>query len=210
MKITWATLALSSILALNTALADDWQHFGWYDEDWAKDSYGYYDNDLDWQTGDIRWQDWYGDAQTSWDTIYRNDEQQEPWENWRNGKDADVTQTASQEERQGFISLIGRVTATTDLAMTDAPGDLHALVRLDVGNNAVAVVDLGAYGVETFDADEGERLVVLGRSARINGLPVVFAQYAAPLEQTGPITPQQLPEETEQQDESERQDEAEP
>lgn len=75
--------------------------------------------------------------------------------------------------------VIGKVTDTRGVQIKGPAGDKHRLLKLNANDNTV-IVDLGAMNEQTFKdlgINKGNRIWVLGSSARIDGKPVIFARY---------------------------------
>lgn len=41
----------------------------WESDNFESDTYGFYDNDFNWDTEDDSWSDWYGNADGAWNTY---------------------------------------------------------------------------------------------------------------------------------------------
>jgi len=70
----------------------------------------------------------------------------------------------------------------------DADERFHRLIKLENREGRELIVDLGASPPpEAIGLREGDLVVALGKSARINGHPVLYALYVAPLTELAPI-----------------------
>ncbi|WP_295886252.1 hypothetical protein [uncultured Thiohalocapsa sp.] len=86
---------------------------------------------------------------------------------------------AGGDEGQGRQRMvIGRVVDDQDIQIKGID-QAHKLVRIEQRDKRL-VVDLGAQGQqEKLDLQQGDILFVSGRAGRINGKPVIIAQWAA-------------------------------
>lgn len=89
----------------------------------------------------------------------------------------------NQDSRR-IVSVVGRITDTTDVRLNRPSAERHRLVKLRTRNKTL-IVDLGEPGELATGFKEGDYLFVSGRSARINDKPVLFARYVGKLEQVG-------------------------
>lgn len=95
--------------------------------------------------------------------------------------EASAMKKASKAEK----SVIGEVTDTLDVEVEGA-SDSHRLVKIRNMDGKEMVVDLGLVGnLEDLELAKGDRLIAVGRNARINERPVLFAKYAGKLYATG-------------------------
>lgn len=108
------------------------------------------------------------------------DEQQKRQQQQSNQQQTQQQGKSQGSQKQGIVSATGKVMGNTDLKST--AGDMHQLVKLQRSDGGTVVVDLGIGGPQV---DQGDRLFVSGHSARINGRPVIFARYAAKLQDVG-------------------------
>lgn len=95
----------------------------------------------------------------------------------RQAKNADMAQ-------KGTKVVAGEVIDTRNVELQGTAGDAHQLVQLENAQGQSVVVDLGVE-TEAIDVQQGDMLVVIGKSARIDDRPVVFAQYAGELQELG-------------------------
>lgn len=99
-------------------------------------------------------------------------------------KQQQAKQQATQQQTQqelGERSVIGKV---MDQQQVSIQGTQHQLVKLQNRQGETIVVNLGA-AMEEMQLQQGDRLVVIGKSARINERPVIYAQYAGELNPVG-------------------------
>ena len=93
----------------------------------------------------------------------------------------------AQDQQQDQRVIIGKVTAAKDVKLKGVVGNGHRLVRLENDKGKSIVVDLGL--MENLPKDmavyEGDHLMVIGKNARINGKPVIYAQWAGELHSVG-------------------------
>jgi len=104
---------------------------------------------------------------------------------------ADTTQgkkgesSAMEQASKGQNIVIGEVSDTTDVSLKGAR-DYHRLVKIRNMEGTEMVVDLGLIGnLDDLELAKGDRLIAVGRNARINEKPVLFAKYAGKLHATG-------------------------
>lgn len=92
---------------------------------------------------------------------------------------------AAQEQQQarGERVIIGEVVDKSRVRLADMPGTSHYLVKLKNPQGETVVVNLGA-AVEQMDIQRGDQLLAVGKSARINDRPVLYARFAGELAQT--------------------------
>jgi hypothetical protein len=90
-------------------------------------------------------------------------------------------QQQKAEQQLGERSVIGKVTDKQQVAIQ---GTQHQLVKLENRQGETIVVDLGA-ALQEMQVEQGDRLIVIGKSARINERPVLYAQYAGELNPVG-------------------------
>jgi hypothetical protein len=92
-----------------------------------------------------------------------------------------------QDQQQSQRVVVGKVVAAKDVTLASVAGNGHRLIRLENTNGNTIVVDLGLMEKlpENMTVDEGDVLMVVGKNARINGKPVVYAQYAGELHAVG-------------------------
>ncbi len=101
------------------------------------------------------------------------------------------SQTATQDIQgarvEGPRVVIGRVTDTRQVKIEGAT-EPHQMLKLENDAGQTLIVDLGSTAKHPKAAaafDKGDRIVVIGRNARIGGEPVLFARYAGPIYQFG-------------------------
>jgi len=97
----------------------------------------------------------------------------------REREDAPDTASAPQQNANRFV-----VGVLVDARTIRVDGDdrFHQLIKLENREGRQLVVDLGAApSPEALGLREGDLVVALGKSARINGHPVLYALYVAPL-----------------------------
>ena len=92
----------------------------------------------------------------------------------------------AQKNSQGERTIIGKVTDTIDVELEGVAGDFHRLVKVENQKGKTMVVDLGMIGnLYELRLSRGDRLIAIGKNARINDRPVLFAKYAGKLYATG-------------------------
>lgn len=104
-----------------------------------------------------------------------------------------LAEQEQQDQQQSQRVVVGKVVAAKDVELNSVAGNGHRLVRLENTKGNTLVVDLGLIEKlpENMTLDEGDNLMVVGKSARINGRPVVYAQYAGELHAVGHTGTQQ-------------------
>lgn len=95
---------------------------------------------------------------------------------------------AINKHMQGRRAVVGQVVDTRVVSVQNAKGQSvqHRLVRLKNKEGKVIVVDLGVAS-RAPQPRKGAAYVALGKEARINGRPVLFASYAGDVRATGAI-----------------------
>jgi molybdopterin-binding protein len=93
-----------------------------------------------------------------------------------------------QQPEQAERTVVGEVVDQRDITLAD--GATHRLVRLENEQGQAIVVDLGA-ATREMDLEQGDRLMAVGKSARINDQPVLYAQFAGELQPVGRTEQQQ-------------------
>lgn len=88
-----------------------------------------------------------------------------------------------QQQARGERVIIGEVVDKSRVRLAGMPGGMHYLVKLQNPQGQTVVVDLGA-AVEQMDIQRGDQLLAVGKSARINDRPVLYARFAGELAQT--------------------------
>ena len=102
------------------------------------------------------------------------------------GQQQQGSQQQSQLQKQGIVTASGEVIGNTTI--NTSAGDGHQVVKLRSKDHGEVVVDLGTDGPQV---QKGDKLFVSGRAARINERPVIFARYAAELQELSPPSGQQ-------------------
>jgi hypothetical protein len=93
--------------------------------------------------------------------------------------DAGATDTNAQRSANRFV--VG-VLVDARTVRVDGGEAFHRLIKLENREGQELIVDLGASPPpEAIGLREGDLVVALGKSARINGHPVLYALYVAPL-----------------------------
>jgi len=93
--------------------------------------------------------------------------------------DAGATDTNAQRSANRFV--VG-VLVDARTVRVDGGESFHRLIKLENQEGRELIVDLGASPPpEAIGLREGDLVVALGKSARINGHPVLYALYVAPL-----------------------------
>jgi hypothetical protein len=85
------------------------------------------------------------------------------------------------------VLVVGKVSAARDVSLAATAGDRHRLLKVETDKGKNIVVDLGMPRGEISEANlkAGDRIVALGKPARINGRPVLFAANVAELQRVG-------------------------
>lgn len=97
-------------------------------------------------------------------------------------KEETAKQQLSQGE-QGERAVLGKVVDQRQIQLKEGEAK-HHLVKLENPQGKTIVVDLGA-ATEEMDLKKGDRLFAVGKSARINERPVIYAKYAGEINSVG-------------------------
>lgn len=82
--------------------------------------------------------------------------------------------------------VMGKVVDSRDVELQGTAGDAHRLVQIENRQGDKLVVDLGLSDkTDQLDLKKGDRLVVIGKPARIDDRPVIFAISAGELHPVG-------------------------
>lgn len=108
-------------------------------------------------------------------SAYAGDQGKSQGQTQKQARNADLGQ-------KGTKVVAGEVIDTRNVKLQGAAGDAHKLVQIENAQGQSIVVDLGLEA-DQIDVQRGDRLVVIGKSARIDNRPVIFAQYAGELQQ---------------------------
>jgi len=93
--------------------------------------------------------------------------------------DASAGDAPAQRSANRFV--VG-VLVDARVVRVDGKESFHRLIKLENREGRELIVDLGASPPpEALGLREGDLVVALGKSARINGHPVLYALYVAPL-----------------------------
>lgn len=87
-------------------------------------------------------------------------------------------------KKKGLISLVGEVVDTKNVTLRNAAGDGHYLVKVKNSKDRQVVVGLGLQSQALSEIEKGDRIFVVGSSARINDRAVVFARFYGELQET--------------------------
>lgn len=105
---------------------------------------------------------------------------------------AAAAQAQANPAMQGRRAVMGEVIDTRVFQLRNAQGQMvpHRLVKLRNAEGRVIVVDLGA-SERVATPQRGQTFVAIGKEARINGRPVLFASYAGDVSATGGLMARQ-------------------
>lgn len=91
-----------------------------------------------------------------------------------------------QNQKKGDMTIIGKVIDSMDVQLKGVAGNGHRLLKVRSSDGEKMVVDVGAVGsLDKIDLTRGDFLIATGRSARINGRPVLYAKYVGELQAAG-------------------------
>lgn len=99
-------------------------------------------------------------------------------------------QVAQQAGEQTNTLLVGQIIDARDVTLAASAGDRHRLLKVrPADTNREVVVDIGVPRGEIAQADfsKGDRIIAMGKPARINGRPVLFAANVAELHSVGRV-----------------------
>jgi Cu/Ag efflux protein CusF len=92
---------------------------------------------------------------------------------------------AQNKEMQGRRAVIGQVVGTRDIQLKGV-NTKHRLVKIRNAEGQTMVVNVGdATRVKGAQFKQGSKIIAIGKEARINGDPVLFAKYVGDLRETG-------------------------
>lgn len=125
------------------------------------------------------------------------------WANPGFGNEADAQQTQKQQAQgrqssaaahgsQAVIDsagqptnvlVVGKVSDARDVTLASTAGDKHKLLKVQPNRGKEVVVDIGVRSAQNgMQFSKGDRIVAMGKPARINGQPVLFAADVAELQ----------------------------
>lgn len=110
-------------------------------------------------------------------------------------------QQAQAQQKRGERTVVGKVVDQQEIAIQ---GTQHQLVKLENQQGETIVVDLGA-ATEEMQLEQGDRLMAVGKSARINDRPVLYAKYAGELNAVGRTKEQGAQQQQEQSQQGQQQ-----
>jgi hypothetical protein len=94
-----------------------------------------------------------------------------------------VTQKAGQPTN---VMIVGTVTDARNVKLASTAGDQHRLLKVKPKDGKEIVLDLGVpESSSQTNFSKGDRIVAVGKPARINDRPVVFAASVAKMQQVG-------------------------
>lgn len=99
---------------------------------------------------------------------------------------SEQTQSAQAAEQatspQGDRAVIGQVVEVRDVQLKGVEGE-HRLLKLQNRSGKTLLVSLGslADAKEAVSFEKGDRVIIIGRAARISDTPVLYARYAGKL-----------------------------
>lgn len=94
-----------------------------------------------------------------------------------------VSQKAGQPTN---VMIVGTVTDARNVKLASTAGDQHRLLKVKPKDGDEIIVDLGVPdGAWQSNFAKGDRIVAVGKPARINDRPVVFAASVAEMQQVG-------------------------
>lgn len=92
----------------------------------------------------------------------------------------------NKEMSGGEKIVMGQVVDTINVNLAGVAGNGHRLVKIQNRDGKRMVVDLGVEGgLEGLELSPGDRIVATGKSARIDGQPVLYAKVVGKLYATG-------------------------
>jgi molybdopterin-binding protein len=91
--------------------------------------------------------------------------------------------------KQGKRVVVGKVVDMRDINMKGGDSSKHHIVILESTKGKRVMVDTGLADkpVKDLKLSKGDRVVAIGKSARINGKPVLFAQSIGELQPAGSV-----------------------
>lgn len=97
-----------------------------------------------------------------------------------------VAQNAGQSRD---VVVAGRITDARDVKLAETAGDEHRLFKVKPERGQEIIVDIGVPRGELSQASftTGDRIVAIGKPARINGKPVLFAAHVAEMQRVGRV-----------------------
>lgn len=99
---------------------------------------------------------------------------------FQQGQPGQQQQRAQQQQaQQGERAVFGRVVDQQAVSIAET-GETHQLVKLENQQGETIVVDLGEAN-QAMNVEPGDQLFAVGKNARINERPVLYARYAGEL-----------------------------
>lgn len=96
-------------------------------------------------------------------------------------------QGQQNEAMRGRRAVIGEVVEIRDIQLKGV-SDKHRLVKIKNAQGNTLVVNVGnAARTPMKGVKKGSRIVAIGKEARINGNPVLYARYVGQLSETGSV-----------------------
>lgn len=96
--------------------------------------------------------------------------------------------SAQMNQNQGERVVVGKVVEARDIKLKTVAGDGHRLVKIENAEGKRMIVDLGlteSVNEMGIDLQQGDTILAVGKSARINQRPVLYAKYVGQLYQVG-------------------------
>lgn len=96
---------------------------------------------------------------------------------------------AAATPQQGDRVVIGKVIDHRDVRLKGVPGDGHRMVKIQNRDGKQMVIDLGSSGEQPrgLDLQNGDRVIAIGRNARVDDRPVLYARYVGELHGVGNV-----------------------
>ncbi|HSN72872.1 MAG TPA: hypothetical protein VLT59_15250, partial [Steroidobacteraceae bacterium] len=113
--------------------------------------------------------------------------------------------TQAGEAATASAIVVGEIVDVRDVDIRGPARQTHRLIRIESPNGRTAVVDLGeARSARQIDLERGDRIFAVGKQARLDGRPVLFAKSIGELHsvglhtvEAGPLVQQRKPPATE-------------
>lgn len=96
--------------------------------------------------------------------------------------------SAQMNQNQGERVVVGKVVEARDIKLKTVAGDGHRLVKIENAEGKRMIVDLGlteSVNEMGIDLQQGDMILAVGKSARINQRPVLYAKYVGQLYPVG-------------------------
>ncbi|HSN70475.1 MAG TPA: hypothetical protein VLT59_03160 [Steroidobacteraceae bacterium] len=94
--------------------------------------------------------------------------------------------TQAQQRDESSAVIIGQVVETRDVDIDRPVKSTHRLIKVQTREGRTAIVDIGnAESYAEVDFERGDRIMAVGKQARINNRPVLFAKSVGELYSVG-------------------------